>query len=198
VATATKAGKSTKDTTKAAAKSGPRTTSVRRSDVGVASTRREHAERGFVASPELAQNLQRVHVDLIELHLQGKQAHWNVVGRNFRDLHLQLDEIVEAAREFSDDVAERLRALHATPDGRSATVAEQTSLPEFPNGEVDTTETVDLITERLEAVVGTMREVHDDVDEEDPTSADLLHAIIERLEQFAWMVSAENRTPNRS
>ncbi|RDV43934.1 DNA starvation/stationary phase protection protein [Leifsonia sp. ku-ls] len=182
-----------------AKKTAPKTAAVRRtSAVGVAPTRREHAEHGFVASAELAQNLQRVHVDLIELHLQGKQAHWNVVGRNFRDLHLQLDEIVEAAREFSDDVAERLRALHATPDGRSATVAEQTSLPEFPNGEVDTAETVDLITERLEAVVRTMRDVHDDVDEEDPTSADLLHAIIERLEQFAWMVSAENRTPSRA
>jgi len=186
-------------TRKAAPKGAPKTAAVRQAAaVGVAPTRREHAERGFVASTELAQNLQRVHVDLIELHLQGKQAHWNVVGRNFRDLHLQLDEIVEAAREFSDDVAERLRALHATPDGRSATVAEQTSLPEFPNGEVDTTETVDLITERLEAVVRTMRDVHDDVDEEDPTSADLLHAIIERLEQFAWMVSAENRTPARA
>jgi starvation-inducible DNA-binding protein len=190
----------TKTSTKSSAKkTAPKTATVRRtSTVGVAPTRREHAERGFVASADLAKNLQRVHVDLIELHLQGKQAHWNVVGRNFRDLHLQLDEIVESAREFSDTIAERLRALHATPDGRSATVAEQTSLPEFPNGEVDTSETVDLITERLEAVVRTMRDVHDDVDEEDPTSADLLHAIIEQLEQYAWMVSAENRTPDRA
>ncbi|HEV7812565.1 MAG TPA: DNA starvation/stationary phase protection protein [Leifsonia sp.] len=162
---------------------------------GVATTRRERAEHGFVASAELAQSLQRVHVDLIELHLQGKQAHWNVVGKNFRDLHLQLDEIVESAREFSDVVAERLRALHATPDGRSATVAKSTSLPEYPNGEVDTAETVDLITERLEDVVATIREVHDQVDEEDPTSADILHEIIATLEQYAWMVGAENRTP---
>jgi starvation-inducible DNA-binding protein len=42
-----------------------------------------------------------------------------------------------------------------------------------------------------------MRDVHDDVDEADPTSADLLHAIIERLEQYAWMVSAENRTATK-
>lgn len=161
----------------------------------MATTRRERAEHGFVASAELAQSLQRVHVDLIELHLQGKQAHWNVVGKNFRDLHLQLDEIVESAREFSDVVAERLRALHATPDGRSATVAKSTSLPEYPNGEVDTAETVDLITERLEDVVATIREVHDQVDEEDPTSADILHEIIATLEQYAWMVGAENRTP---
>ncbi|MDP3949717.1 MAG: DNA starvation/stationary phase protection protein [Microbacterium sp.] len=162
---------------------------------GEKSTRRQNAEKGFVAPKELSAHLQSVLVDLIELSLQGKQAHWNVVGRNFRDTHLQLDEIIEATREFSDTIAERMRALHAIPDGRSDTVASTTTLPEYPQGEIDTSETVDLITVRLEAVVGTMRDVHDDVDEADPTSADILHAIIEKLEQFAWMVSAENRKP---
>ncbi len=162
---------------------------------GVKTTRQQNAEKGFTASPTLAANLQAVLVDLLELSLQGKQAHWNVVGRNFRDTHRQLDEIIEDARTFSDTIAERMRALHAVPDGRSATIAKTTTLPEFPTGEVSTTETIDLVTARLEAPVGTMRDVHDAVDEEDPTSADLLHAIIERLEQFAWMVSAENRSP---
>lgn len=165
---------------------------------GAKTTRKQNAEGGFIASPTLAGHLQAVLVDLLDLALQGKQAHWNVVGRNFRDTHRQLDEIIEAARTFSDTVAERMRALHAVPDGRSATIAKASSLPEFPAGEVSTTDTIDLVTERLEAAVGTMRRVHDEVDEEDPTSADILHAVIESLEQFAWMVSAENRTPARS
>jgi len=165
---------------------------------GAHKTRRENAESGFAASKQLADSLQAVLVDLIELHLQGKQAHWNVVGHNFRDLHLQLDEIVEAAREFSDEVAERMRALHADVDGRSDTVAATTSLPEYPNGEVATSETIDLMTARIDAVVARMREVHDDVDDEDPTSADLLLAIIARLEQLSWMVGAENRVPIKS
>jgi starvation-inducible DNA-binding protein len=164
---------------------------------GAKPTRRQNAEAGFKASKDLTDSMQKVLVDLIELHLQGKQAHWNVVGKNFRDLHLQLDEIIDAAREFSDTVAERLRALHAVPDGRSDTVAATTTLPEYPHGEIDTAQTVDLITQRLEATVGTMRDVHDTVDEEDPTSADVLHAIIEKLEQYAWMVSAENRTATK-
>ncbi|PVE92307.1 MULTISPECIES: DNA starvation/stationary phase protection protein [unclassified Microbacterium] len=162
---------------------------------GAKTTRRQNAEKGFTASPDLAANLQAVLVDLLELATQGKQAHWNVVGRNFRDTHRQLDEIIDDARAFSDTVAERMRALHAVPDGRSVTVSATTTLPEFPAGEVSTSETIDLITVRLEAVVSTMRDVHDDVDEADPTSADILHAVIERLEQFAWMVSAENRSP---
>ncbi|MDT7705632.1 MAG: starvation-inducible DNA-binding protein, partial [Pseudonocardiales bacterium] len=81
-------------------------------------TATENLAAGFTASTALAGDLQRVLVDLIALHLQGKQAHWNVVGRNFRDLHLQLDEIVDAAREFADTIAERMRALNAVPDGR--------------------------------------------------------------------------------
>ena len=149
------------------------------------------------ASETLSNNLQSVLVDLIELHVQGKQAHWSVVGKNFRDLHLQLDEIIVDVREFSDQVAERMRALDAMPDGRSETVTKATHLPKFPDGEVDTAETVTLITERLDATVANMRKVHNEVDEEDPTSADLLHAFIEKLEQYSWMVSAENRKPRK-
>src|SRR5215217_9729806 len=117
-------------------------------------TRRTEAEiQGFHASPELSANLQRVLVDMIELHLQGKQAHWNVVGTNFRDLHLQLDELVDFAREGSDTIAERMRALDAVADGRSDTVAATTSLPQFPAYERSTADVVDLITGRIYAVV---------------------------------------------
>lgn len=147
------------------------------------------------ASTTLTNNLQAVLVDLIELHVQGKQAHWNIVGTNFRDLHRQLDEVVLSAREFSDEVAERMRALNAEPDGRSRTVAQSTTLEDFPLGEVSTHDAIDLVSARLEAASQTMRSVHDQIDEEDPTTADILHAIIEKLEQYAWMISAENRTP---
>lgn len=184
--------------TKASATKAASTKSARRPARGARLTDEQNAESGFAASTTLSANLQKVLVDLIELALQGKQAHWNVVGPNFRDTHLQLDEIIETARRFGDTIAERMRALHAVPDGRSGTVAKTTTLPEFPAGEVLTTDVVDLITERLEAAIGTCRDVHDAVDEEDPTSADILHEILEGLEQYAWMVSAENRVPAKS
>jgi starvation-inducible DNA-binding protein len=160
------------------------TTSLRRFDDQV---------REFDAPPSLPQNLQRVLVDLIELHLQGKQAHWNLIGTNFRDLHLQLDEIVDAAREASDTIAERMRALNAIPDGRSDTVTATTTLPAFPPNELNTTDVVDLVTTRIYATVGTIRTVHDEVDAADPSSADLLHTIIDVLEKAAWMLKSENR-----
>ena len=162
---------------------------------GAKRTTKENAESGFLAPAGLAKNLQAVLVDLTALHLVGKQAHWNIVGPNFRDLHLNLDEVVDIARAAADDIAERMRALHATPDARPAVVAEQASLPEFPQGEVLTHDAIDLVTSAIEETVGTMRSVHDEVDEADPTSADILHGILEKLEQQAWFISAETRTP---
>ena len=159
------------------------TTGKRRTDTDI---------QGFRASPELQASLQQVLVDMIELHLQGKQAHWNVVGTNFRDLHLQLDELVDFAREGSDTIAERMRALHATADGRTDIVASGTTLPQFPPCEHGTADVVDLISTRIYAAVDTLRGVHDAVDAEDPTTADILHQLIDGLEKLAWLISSEN------
>lgn len=159
-------------------------------------TKLENTENGFIAPSRLHANLQRVLVDLVNLHLVGKQAHWNIVGTNFRDLHLNLDELVAVARDGADVVAERMRALHATPDARVAVVANQTSLPTFTAGETTTADAIKLIVRSIEAAVGTMRKVHDDVDEDDPTTADLLHEFIAKLEQQAWFIGAEIREPS--
>jgi starvation-inducible DNA-binding protein len=156
--------------------------------------REDEAAVGFTASQPLAEALQQILVDLIELHLQGKEAHWNLIGRNFRGPHRQLDQIVDVARDASDTVAERMRAVGAVPDGRSETVAAHTTLPAFPEGEQDTAAAVDMVTGRLRAATHTARTLHDTVDREDPATADLLHVIIDILEKHAWMVSAENRT----
>ncbi len=153
----------------------------------------EQKFRAFKHRAQLSDSLQRVLVDLVELHLQGKQAHWNVVGTNFRDLHLQLDELVDFAREASDTIAERMRALDAVPDGRSKHVAGSTTLPQFPAYEHSTAEVVDLITARVYATVDTMRSVHDAVDAEDPSTADILHQLIDGLEKLAWLIKSENR-----
>ncbi|MCV7419352.1 DNA starvation/stationary phase protection protein [Mycobacterium yunnanensis] len=147
----------------------------------------------FVASPALAAHLQTVLVGLLELQSQAKQAHWTVVGPNFRSIHLELDEIVDAARDYADSVAERMRALEAVPDGRTATVATTTTLDAFPAGEVVVERVVALIADRILAVVNAIRAVHDEVDDQDPTSADILHTILEGLEKQRWMLAAQLR-----
>ncbi|MCW2525748.1 MAG: ferritin [Pseudonocardiales bacterium] len=146
---------------------------------------------GFVAPADLADNLQRVLVDLVALHVTVKQAHWTVRGPGFRSLHLALDEIASDARNQTDAVAERMVALRVFPDGRLETAAKTTTLDPFPAGEQSVQHVVGLVTRLLERTLDTVRTVHDKVEEADPTSSDLVHLLIGSLEKHAWMVSAE-------
>ena len=151
----------------------------------------------YTASAALSDNLQRVLTDLIALELVGKQIHWNVVGPNFRDIHLNLDDVVDIAREGSDEVAERMRAINAVPDGRPGTIAAATTVPAAPEGEILTSEGVAYIVSAIEAVVATLRGVDEDVDAEDPTSSGIVEDLIGKLEQQAWFLSSEVRKPVR-
>ena len=151
----------------------------------------------FTASAALSDNLQRVLTDLIALELVGKQIHWNIVGPNFRDVHLNLDDVVDIAREGSDEVAERMRAINAVPDGRPTTVSAATTVPAAPEGEILTGEGVAYIVSAIEAVVATLRGVDEDVDSEDPASSGIVEDLIGKLEQQAWFLSSEVRKPVR-
>ena len=66
-------------------------------------------------------------------------------------------------------------------------------MPQFPAYEHSTDEVVDLISGRIYATVDTLRTVHDAVDAEDPSTADILHQLIDGLEKLAWLIKSENR-----
>ena len=74
----------------------------------------------------VAKAMQQAVVDLNALALRGKQMHWNLQGKNFLTLHVQLDTIVDFARTSYDDFAERLVAIGGAPDALPQTIADQT------------------------------------------------------------------------
>lgn len=138
-----------------------------------------------------AKALQGALVDLIDLALVGKQAHWNVYGKNFRSLHLQLDEIVSWARGGSDLVAERAIAIGVSADGRASTVAEASSVPKIQDGQISDTEVISLFIEAYGAIVANMRERIEATESADPVTQDLLIGITAELEKQSWMFQAE-------
>ncbi|MGW0911068.1 Dps family protein [Streptomyces sp. NPDC002784] len=136
--------------------------------------------------------LQDTLVDLLGLSLIGKQAHWNVVGPRFRSIHLQLDEVVLAAREHADTVAERAAAIGVSPDGRPETVAASLSLPGADEGWLRDTEVVKLMVAALESAIGRLRARIDATEKADPVTQDLLISVTGDLEKQRWMFDAEN------
>lgn len=135
--------------------------------------------------------LQPLLVELTDLALTGKQAHWNVTGPMFLPVHEQLDRLVEDARTWGDDVAERLLATGSPADGRVGTVAAGSPLGEFPAGPVPADKVIGLIVERLDTVISASRGRIDGLDETDLVSQDLVIGIVEGLEKHRWMFSAQ-------
>ncbi len=136
-------------------------------------------------------DLQATLVELIDLSLLGKQAHWNVVGPNFRSIHLQLDEIVDLARLSSDRVAERIATIGAVPDGRAGAVASSSDLPEFPDGHVPVTEAVQRVGSALDTMSGRLKERILRIGDKDPVSQDILIGTTDELEKAGWMLRAQ-------
>ncbi|KGM12871.1 Dps family protein [Cellulomonas bogoriensis] len=136
--------------------------------------------------------LNRALVDLVDLSLVAKQAHWNLVGRRFRSLHLQLDEVVDQVRLLADDIAERAVTIGVPPDGRAATVAERSAVPEHPAQWVQDTDVVDYFVTALTAVIGRLREGIAQTETADVVSQDMLIGATAALEKHLWMFQAES------
>ncbi|MFI0368341.1 DNA starvation/stationary phase protection protein [Actinomadura sp. 1N219] len=130
-------------------------------------------------------------IDLIDLSLLAKQAHWNLTGRNFKVVHEHLDEIVALARGGQDDVAERAVAIGVNPDGRARTVADRTRLPQLEAGYLDDDKVVAAVTDVLAQIIARFRERITVTDEPDPVTQDLLIGIARELEKQHWMFQAQ-------
>ncbi|WBB61330.1 DNA starvation/stationary phase protection protein [Streptomyces sp. WMMC500] len=130
--------------------------------------------------------LQGALVDLLDLSLQGKQAHWNLTGPLFRELHLQLDKMVKLAREHADTLAERAAALGLSPDGRAKTIAGSSPLPDIGPGKISDQKVIDDVTDMLEKASARMRQRVADTDDTDLMTQDMLISATQDLEKQAW------------
>ncbi|MGW5523885.1 Dps family protein [Gordonia sp. NPDC003950] len=135
--------------------------------------------------------LQETVVDLIDLSLIAKQAHWNVVGAQFRSVHLELDELVAVAREFTDAAAERATAIGVSPDGRAETVAKTARTTGFGEGWTKDADVVAAVVDNLKAVIAGLRARIDATESTDPVTQDLLIGFASKLEQLHWMWQAQ-------
>jgi starvation-inducible DNA-binding protein len=130
-------------------------------------------------------------VDLLDLALIGKQAHWNVQGRHFRSLHGELDELVDSWHALADVVAERAVSLGAAPDGQAETIAGSSQIEPLPGGHLDGADVVALMGDRLAEVIARVRERMERIAAVDPVSEHVLVDVAATLEKQLWMLRAQ-------
>ncbi len=127
----------------------------------------------------------------LDLWTQLKQAHWNVKGQNFYQLHLLFDELATTTYEFIDEIAERITALAGFAQGTARQSAQNSFLPEYPSLPISEKEHIQAVAERLAAYVKHIREGIAKTDQlDDQATNDLYIEIARAIDQKLWFVEA--------
>lgn len=129
--------------------------------------------------------------DAIDMKTQTKQAHWNVKGMAFYELHLLFDSIAGHLEDASDLIAERVTQLGGVAEGTARQSAAKSSLPEYPVEAVRGSDHILALSQRLAQVSNTMRQNIDDcINLGDQASGDIFIELVRQADKDLWFLQA--------
>ena len=129
--------------------------------------------------------------DASDLKSQAKQAHWNVKGMDFIQLHELFDKVAERAEEYTDLIAERAVILGGTALGTVRVAANNSSLSEYPLEISAGADHVDALSTALADFGKKVRKNIDEADElGDMDTADLFTEVSRGIDKLLWFVEA--------
>lgn len=129
-------------------------------------------------------------VALIDLQLTLKHVHWNVVGPNFIGVHEMLDPQVDAVREMTDTIAERIATLGGVPLGTPQSIVDRRTWKDYSLGKALVIEHLGALDLVYNGVNADHRSAIAKVADLDPVSEDMLVGQLTDLEQFQWFIRA--------
>ena len=127
----------------------------------------------------------------IDLALQAKQAHWNVKGPHFLQLHELFDKVRDATDEWVDSMAERAVQLGGVAEGTLAAVSERTKLAPYRHDIFKGHDHLEAIARSLATFCKSARAAIDVATESrDAVTADLFTEISGGADEMLWFVES--------
>jgi starvation-inducible DNA-binding protein len=143
------------------------------------------------ARGELVELLNARLADTFDLYSQLKQAHWNVKGSDFIQLHELYDQVAESVLDYVDVIAERATTLGGLALGTARLAASASMLDEYPLDAVAGLDTVRVIADRLAAYGAAVRSAIDRALElNDQDTGDLFIEVSRTIDKHLWFVEA--------
>lgn len=126
-----------------------------------------------------------------DLKSQTKQAHWNVKGMDFYQLHELFDEIAGELEGFIDLLAERVTALGGVAMGTIRMAVAASTLPEYPVEILDGKDHIVALADRFAIYAKLLRDGIAQTDElGDADTADLYTEISRTVDMRLWFLEA--------
>ncbi|NGF56894.1 DNA starvation/stationary phase protection protein [Parapedobacter sp. SGR-10] len=139
--------------------------------------------------------LNKLLADESVLYQKVRNAHWNVEGPGFHELHLFFETIYNDLAVVVDDVAERVRTIGHYATGTLKEYLKLTQLTEAQSGNKnDGNSYIKELLNDFESLIISVRADIEKVEEHgDAGTSDFLGGIIEQHEKTAWMLRAHLR-----
>ena len=134
---------------------------------------------------ELNRNL----AGLTDLAAAYKQAHWNVIGMDFAQLHALFDQFADQTREYMDLIAERAVTIGGAARGTIQAAVEGSVLPPFPVEDRDEVRLLTELVSRVDALTAELRQAMDACADEAATQ-DVYVEVVRGIEKQRWMLQA--------
>ena len=164
----------------------------------MASTKRRldlnHAASGVEGAQveQYSKLLNQALANLTDLSMDYKQAHWNIVGMSFGELHLLFDRFTDETRAWADLVAERAVMIGGIAHGTVEATAESSQLPVFPEEEREQRALLEHLSEAARVTNDQINEAIS-ASEDEPRTQDVFVEIARGLEMQRWMLQAHLR-----
>ncbi len=143
------------------------------------------------ARKAIADSLNALLADGLDLHTQIKVAHWNIKGPGFAALHPLFETFAIGLAAHNDSIAERAVTLGAKAYGTARHVAARSKISEYPQETTRDLEHVRLLAERIEQYLVECRAARAITEQQaDTDSVDLLTTVISEFEKHAWFLRA--------
>jgi starvation-inducible DNA-binding protein len=129
--------------------------------------------------------------DAIDLGLQLKQAHWNVKGNTFFQLHELFDKLAQETAGYVDDLAERCVQLGGSAEGTLQMVARRSALEAYPLSTKTGVGHLRAVADAMAVFGAAVRAAIDLADKAgDKDTADLFTEISRGADKGLWFVEA--------
>ena len=142
---------------------------------------------------QTSNTVKELNILLADYHLYYQKLrnfHWNVIGKNFFDLHEKFEELYDDAKLKVDEIAERILTLRFQPTSNLSDYLKISNIKESPS-DISDSKMIEILLKDHGTLLKQLRNVTKVADKGgDEGTIDLIGAYIRELEKTSWMLDA--------